>query len=269
MKHFVLILAAMAVMGSQSATAQNRVKNLTAETVKLDAAQVENTDQTVRLSRYLFAGYNTLCLPMSLSADQLEQAVPGAKVERLAAIGQEGNTLNLYFIDCTAEGVEAGMPYLIFSPKAKYMTVTNTDAVSFSTEANVVRMSDAKGNQVTFSSSWETREREGLYGIPAKQNVEVLESVLMRTTVEQAFRPTRCGFDWEHQSATATNLEIKHINSLSEVTGLKTATAASKGLVNVYDLKGHLLRKQVDAKKAKTSLPTGVYIIGGEKVTVK
>lgn len=269
MKKFVLMLAAVAVMGSQSALAQNKVKNLSAETIRMDVAQVENTDQTVKLSRYLFAGYNTICLPMSLSADQLEQAVPGAKIERLAAIGQEGSTLNLYFIDCTADGIDAGMPYLIFSPTAKYMSVSNTDATRFSTEVSVVRMSDAKGNQLTFSSSWETRQCDGLYGIPAKQDVKVLESILIRTTEDQVFRPTRCGFNWENQSATATNLEIKHVSSLSEVTGLKTVAKVAASTVDVYDLKGHLVRKQADAGSVKATLPAGIYIIGGEKVTVK
>jgi hypothetical protein len=268
MKHFVLILAAMAVMGSQNALAQKKVVNLSAETTSMNVKLVENADQTVQVSRYLFAGYNTLCMPMTLSGEQMAEAVPGIKIERLATIRQEGSTLCLYFVDCTNEGIQAGMPYLIFSPTAKYLRVKNTDAIDFSTDINTVRMNDGKGNEVTFSSSWDMRRVDGLYGIPAKQNVEILESVLLRTTAEQAFRPTCCGFGWESQSATATSLEIKHVGSLSEVTGLKTAAAASS-LVNVYDLKGHLVKKQVNPKKAKTSLPAGIYIIGGEKVTIK
>ena len=38
MKHFVLTLAAMAVMGAQSATAQNKVVNLTAESTTMNVA---------------------------------------------------------------------------------------------------------------------------------------------------------------------------------------------------------------------------------------
>ena len=76
MKHFVLILAAMAVMGSQSALAQKKVVNLSAETSSMNVSLMANTDQTVQLSRYLYAGYNTLCMPMSLSGDQMAQAVP-------------------------------------------------------------------------------------------------------------------------------------------------------------------------------------------------
>ena len=179
MKHFVLTLAAMAVMGAQSATAQNKVVNLTAESTTMNVAAVTETEQTVQLSRYLFAGYNTLCLPASLTADELQQAVPGARVERLAAIGQEGTTLYLYFVDCTAEGTEAGMPYLIFSPTAKYMRVKGINAATMNEDITTVRMSDGQGNQLSFGSSWTTRQKDGLYGIPAKQNVQVLESILI------------------------------------------------------------------------------------------
>lgn len=268
MKHLVLMFAAVAVLGIQSTFAQNRVKNISAETPRLDVAQVENVGQTVKLSRYLYAGYNTLCLPMSMSAEQLQQAVPGAKIERLVAIGQEGSTLNLYFMDCTAEGVDAGMPYLIFSPTTKYLRMMNTEAAHFSTEASVVRMADSEGNKVTFSSSWELRQRDGLYGIPAKQNVQILESVLMRTTADQAFYPTRCGFFWESQSATATQIEIKHIGSMEETTALQTLKG-NKGLVDVYDLKGNLVLQQVKASEISTVLPAGIYLVGGQKVIVK
>jgi len=269
MKHFVLMLAAVAVLGSQSVMAQNKVKNISAESAKMDVAKIENVEQPIKLSRYLYAGYNTLCLPMSLSAEQLEQAVPGARIERLVAIGQEGATLNLYFADCTTEGIEAGMPYLIFSPTKKYMRVKNTDATHFSTEASVVRMSDAEGNELLFGSSWEMRQRDGLYGIPAKQNVEILESVLMRTTGDQAFYPTRCSFNWERQSSTASQIEIQHIGSLSETTGIQQLNKLGAARVDVYDLKGNVVMQQVKASEAQSLLPAGIYVVGGKKVIVR
>ena len=93
MKKTLLLTMTLAMMCTLNSSAQNKVKYLSTNGHHLDITQIENTDQTVRLSRYLFAGYNTICLPMSVSADQLAQAVPGAKVERLAGIGQEGSTI--------------------------------------------------------------------------------------------------------------------------------------------------------------------------------
>lgn len=258
MKHFVLLTAAAAILFGQSSFAQNRVKNLYTESEALKVEQVVSTDQTVQLNRYFFAGYNTLCLPMSVSGAELTKAVPGMKVERLEAIRQEGSTLRLYFVDCTEQGIEAGMPYLVFSPTAQYLRIKNSEANGFSTDTKTVRMADNQGNQVAFSSSWNTRMQDGLYGIPAQQNVEVLESVLVRTTGNQAFRPTRCGFSWENQSPTATRIEIKH-SCNAEVTAIQSVKVGeAEG--DVYDLQGHRL----NSKPAK-----GVYIQNGRKVTVK
>ncbi len=268
MKRFLLMMAIASIAGSQWGFAQNRVKSLSAERETMDVQAISQEGQTVRLSRYLYAGYNTLCLPMSLTAEGLQQAVPGAKLERLAAVRQEGSKLCLYFVDCTREGIEAGMPYLIFTPAAKYMQVKNVETTRYSTDAVAVRMADSQGNRVSFGSSWNARQSAGRYGIPAKQNVTVLESVLVRTHGEQTFLPTRCGVSWESQSATATELEIKHIDSTMELSAVK-AVATEGALVDVYDLKGNALLKQVKPADAKAQLPAGVYIIGGEKVTIK
>ena len=94
MKHFVLTLIAATALCSQ-VSAQSKVKSMSANTLKLDVEQLKNDGQQVRLSRHLFAGYNTLCLPMSMTADQLAEAAKDLKVERLVAIKQTGATLNL------------------------------------------------------------------------------------------------------------------------------------------------------------------------------
>lgn len=271
MKQIVLTLVAAATLCiPASAQKVNRVKNLYASSRTLNVEMLQNTDQAVQLNRYLFAGYNTLCLPMSVSAEQLGAAATDVRIERLAAIRQEGATLNLYFVDCTSEGVEAGMPYLIFSPKAQYLRVKNTEVEAFDADVQTVRMADAQGNQVSFGSSWETIQKSGRYGIPAKQDVEVLESVLIRTEADKSFLPTRCGFNWEQQSSTAQELKIQHVSSLAalETAGIKSLTGAN-AIVDVYDLKGNIVRKQVARGDVLGTLPRGIYIIAGEKITVQ
>ena len=108
----------------------------------------------------------------------------------------------------------------------------------------------------------------GTDGIPAQQDVTPLESVLVRTEGDKTFLPTRCGFTWDKQSDTANDLQIKHISSMSEISGINSLTT-NEGNLNVYDLKGTLIKKQVVGRDALNTLPAGVYIIGGEKVTVK
>lgn len=241
---------------SLSAQAQNRVKNIYTETKTLSVEQVMNSEQTVQLNRYFMAGYNTLCLPMSLDATQLAEAAKDLRVERMVAIRQEGSTLSMYFTDCTQEGIEAGVPYLVFSPTAQYMRVKNTSATILNDDLQTIRMSDEQGNQVAFSSSWNLRTKEGLYGIPAKQNTAVLESILISTTADQSFLPTRCGFCWEQQSATATALEIKHV-SAAEATAITTVKSDKKQAAGAYDLNG---------RRLTSGTKKGIYIQDGKKV---
>ena len=234
---------------STSVFAQGQVKNVYASTQKLNVEQLQNTEKTTQLNRYLFAGYNTLCVPMSLTAEQLGDVT----VERFAGILQEGNVLNLYFVDCTSEGIQAGVPYLVYSPKSQYLRMKNSEALRVNNELKAVRMTDNKGNAVTFSSNWETVKKDGLYGIPAQQNVTPLESVLIRTQADKAFLPTRCGFSWDVQASSASELRIVHIgqNELAAIKNINVQNTSE----NAYDLSG---RKVTTAK--------GLRIQDGKKV---
>lgn len=258
MKQLVLLM--MVAMGlSTTALAQKRVKSIYASSPKLDIEMMQNSDQTIQLNRYFYAGYNTLCLPFSLTAEQVAVAAKDLKVERLAGIQQEGATLNLYFVDCTADGIQAGIPYLIYSPTSQYLRVKNTDVLNFDPELKTVCMTDDKGNVVTFGSSWESIEKMGRYGIPAKQNVTPLESVLVRTEADKTFLPTRCGFTWVQQAASANDLKIQHAASMGEVTAILGVKLNNTTGGDSYDLQG---RKT--SKNAK-----GIRIQNGKKTIVK
>ena len=257
MKRFLLSLMAIATLCA-TASAQSTVKNIYASSEKLNIEQLCNTQQPVQLYRYLFAGYNTVCLPLSVSNEQLQKVANGVRLERMAAIQQQDNTLNLYFIECTNEGIQAGVPYLIFSPKSQYLRIKNTEATAVNDYLTTVRMSDNVGNTVSFGSSWEAVRENGLYGIPAKQDTEVLNSILIRTDIDKAFLPTRCGFNWETRATDATDINICHIQSLDEVTAIK-GIAEVKTTNTYYDLNGRKL----------SSEKRGIIIQNGKKVIKK
>ena len=258
MKQFVLALT-VAMALSTTAFAQNKVKNIYASSSKLDIEMMQKSEQTVQLNRFFFAGYNTLCLPFSLTTEQVAVAAKDLKIERLAGIHQEGATLNLYFVDCTAEGIQAGVPYLIYSPTSQYLKVKNTEILNFDQELKAVRMSDDNGNIVTFGSSWESLERVGHYGIPAKQDVTPLESVLVRTEGDKTFLPTRCGFTWVQQSASANELKIQHAASRGEVTAILGIQQNNTTGGDYYNLQGNKA-----SKNAK-----GIRIQNGKKTIVR
>ncbi len=249
-----LLLAMMlATTVSTTAFAQNKVKNIYASSPKLDIELLQNGED-VQLNRHFYAGYNTLCLPMSVSAEQLGDI----KIERFLYIQQEGAVLNLYFLECTEDGIQAGVPYLVYSPKNQYLRVKSSDAIMIDNELTAIHMTDNNGNSVTFSSSWDTIGKTGRYGIPAQQDVTPLEAVLFRTNADQKFLPTRCGFTWNQQSATAKELRIVHL-SPSDVTGINSVNIKNADNNNIYNLNGQ-----------KVTNPTkGVIIQNGKKTVVK
>ena len=268
MKHITLLLMAAATICT-NAFAQNRAKNIYTSSTALNLEVLQNEAQPVVLNRTLFAGYNTICLPMSLSAEQLQAAAKDVQVERLETIRQEGSTLNMYFLDCTGEGIEAGVPYLIFSPTFQTLHANTTDAAGVCTELKSISKTDGEGNTVTFGSSWETIKVEGRYGIPAQQDTYILESILIRTEGDKAFLPTRCGFTWDEQASTAETLEIKHVTSLEDIETSIDKLQATNATVDVYNAQGTLVLSQTTVSAAKNSLPQGIYVVKGQKFAVK
>lgn len=267
MKHFTLALVAVAAFCSQ-AFAQNRVKNLYTSGTTLNVSLLNDEEHPIQINRTLFAGYNSICLPMSLTAEQLQAAAKGVQVERLISIGQEGSTLNLYFLDCTNEGIEAGVPYLIYSPTLQILRAKTTDATTISTNLKSVTKTDAEGNQITFGSSWESVQVAGRYGIPAMQETDELQSILICTSGDKTFLPTRCGFTWDSQSATAQALEIKHITDIAgEETCIKELQSQD-AVVDIYNTQGAKIKANTNINKAMKTLPRGIYVIKGLKVAV-
>ena len=267
MKHFTLALVVAAAFCSQ-ALAQNRVKNLYTSGTALNVSLLNNPEQPVQINRTLFAGYNTICLPMSLTAAQLQTIAKGVQIERLISIGQEGSTLNLYFMDCTNEGIEAGVPYLIYSPTLQTLRVIDKEASTINTTLKCITKTDAEGNQISFGSSWESVQVAGRYGIPAIQDADELQSILICTNGDKTFLPTRCGFTWDSQSATAQTLEIKHITDLAgEETCIKDLQSQD-AVVDVYNTQGAKVKANININKAMKTLPRGIYVIKGLKVSV-
>lgn len=260
MKKTLLSLVAAATLAVPAFAQPARVRQLSTTAQTLNVEQLQTAEQTVQLNRFLFAGYNTLCLPMTLSAQQLQEAARDLRVERLAAMAQEGSTLNLYFVDCTADGIQAGVPYLVYSPTTQNFRARTSDVMGISTSLRPVTLTDQLGNRVSFSSSWQSLQGDGRYGIPAQQNVDVLESVLVRTTGEKTFLPTRCGFTWEEQANGATDLVIQHAGSLAALpTGIREQLTDNRQGGAAYDLGG---RKVNGATR-------GIIVVDGNKVAVK
>lgn len=236
---------------------------------QLDTSVFTQQAQPFQLGRTLFAGYNTICLPVDLTPAQLQAIAKDVRIEEFTAIRQEGDVLNLYFTDCTDKGLQAGQSYLIYSPTQQYMRIKSSQVSGTGIDIRPTTLSDGQGNKVTFSSSWQAITEDGRYGIPALQDAYVLESVLVRTEGDKTFLPTRCGFTWDAQSTTATTLQIKHITGTEGMETSISRLRAEGTEVDVYDTAGNLILRSTTVSKAQQQLPKGIYVIGGEKFAVK
>ena len=267
MKKITLTLLASAML-VMPVMAQNRTRNIYTWGNKLDTELLNDKSQKVQLNRTLFAGYNSICLPVSMTAEELQTAAKDVQIECLKAIHQEGDVLNLIFEDCTAEGLQAGVPYLIYTPTNQTLRAAVNGEADMTLQH--VTLKDKSGaNQVTFCSSWESVNEDGRYGIPARQDNPILESILVRTESDKTFLPTRCGFTWDGQSPSAQRLQILHVTNYSEGATCITNLTTSNTVADIYNLEGKLVSAQVPVGSTLQSLPQGVYVVNGQKVIVK
>lgn len=236
------------------ATAQaQRAVYLSTNGKAINFGSIGQQTQKISLSRILMAGYNTICLPFDVEAEELRATVgEGVALEKL--VKAEGNIL--YFLDVTEEGMEAGVPYLIYSPTRKVAT--------FSTRNH--RMAEPRTlsvDGVMMYSSFQKETPTGVYGIPAMQDTDVLQSILVKVDGEKSFLPTRCAI-----STGSQNPEIRHITSLEETTSIQTLMAED-AVVDVYNVSGALVKSGIRMSQASTTLPRGMYVVKGQKFLVK
>ena len=104
MKKLLLTLSLL-ICVTFSLSAQNKVKYVSSNTSSMNLTSLNDNNVNTVITRQFLAGYNTLCLPFSMSNEQLSSSAKDIRIERLAGVGQEGSTLCLYFIDCTNEGI--------------------------------------------------------------------------------------------------------------------------------------------------------------------
>lgn len=249
MKRILLSAAMIAALSAsaQSSSVRNQYISTSGETIDTQLTEQANT----RLTRTLYFGYNSMCLPFALSAEETNTIFgEGVKIEKPVGAFTEGDDFVLCFTDCTAEGIEAGMPYLVHSDKAKYVTLTNTTGMSVSTPA-AVTLVDGMGNVASYKGSFTRLQPVGTWAIPAVQGE--IPANLICCDGARMLNPTRCFFTWEQQQG-ARNLVIRHLAAGEEVAGITSATIVGAE-TPAYNTAGQRINNA-----------HGVVIQGGKKV---
>lgn len=256
-KTHILAIVALALAAITPAQAQT-TKELKLYTMGNTLAVEKITSQTsaVAISRYLFAGYNSICLPFDMTVEEVKAAAgDDVQLERMARVDNG----ELYFLDCTSEGIQAGKPYLIYVPTTKSVYFRTSNLSNLQQAPIPVTMGG-----VTMSGEWNKTTDEHLMGIPALQETDLLQAILIRTGGEKNFYPTRCSFATDAAEVPV----IKHVTSLEDQTSIQQLIDQD-ARVNVYLPNGTLVQRNIRMSKAMSTLPSGMYVTNGQKFIVK
>lgn len=256
-----LLLTTAVVLGCISMNAQEK---LTLSTYKgTDLSKYAGKTLTVSVSRYLFNGWNTISLPFSMTAEQVNEAFGSdCKLEKLVGVENDGLSVKLNFQNCKSEGIKANTPYILYyageNGSKKFITenaqvVDDVSAITFTAEGT--------GETVTMAPVQQQLEAQGLYGILAKDNTEAaFVNVNAATT---GFYATRCYIQLSNGNSTI--LTTNHIEG--DPTSI-SAIAKANEIVDVYNISGVKVASQISAEQVN-DLQKGIYIVKNKKVLVK
>jgi len=254
-----IFIAALAV----ASLAANAQEKLTLSTY--NGTNIEKYDGkicNVTVNRYMFTGWNTIALPFSVSAEEMNE-VFGAdcKLEKLVSVENVGNNVQLNFQDCKASGIQANTPYILYytgetgnKKIAKEATLTDAPAsISFTT---------GRGEVVTMSGVETKTAGVGFYGILARDNAEAKFTKVDASL--SGFLATRCYI--QLASGTEAKLVTNHL-AAGETTSINAITRNGEK-VDVFTVNGVRVATNLSASEVN-SLRPGLYVVKGQKVIVK
>lgn len=239
-----LIIAALALT-SLSATAQVNAYLNTYE--GNDLAKYTGKTLTVSTSRYMFNGWNTVCLPFSMTENEVNEVFGSdCKLETLTGVSYDNATVRLDFADVKKSGIEANKPYILY-----YTGENKTVSIRLANKEIKDADNSISINGVKFTGTKKHIDGEGFYGILARDNKEA--SFVSVGTGTNGFYATRCFLDLGKGSN-----KVVITNHVSGATGIASLQANDQS-GEVYNLAG----------QKTTGLNKGVNIVNGKKVLVK
>ena len=256
----LLLLAALAC-GSLTTYAQGLLNLSTYSGTNLTKYAGKNYN--VKVSRYVFTGWNTISLPFDLDASLLD-ATFGAdcRLEQLAGVENDGQNIRLNFRDCKKEGIKAGQPYILFySGDSRSVSFTAPDVTIVDTPANISFTAEGTGERVTMAGAPFKRDAKGVYGILARDNSEA--AFVNVDNVNTGFYATRC-----YIQLSGGNSALLTTNHIGDDGSTNVTDLFSPGeRVTVYNMSG--IPVATDATISDINrLQPGVYSIKGKKITV-
>lgn len=257
MKGILKKMAVVAGCFAFSAAMMAQSKTLYLSSVEgTNVSQYDGQTRNVSMSRSVFNGWNTLCVPFSMTTEELNATFgAGCKLETLSAIAKEGNVIDLYFTDVKSEGVKANTPYLLhYTGETKTVKmVANETTIEANDAPALLFIADNAFVQFNGAAKHiEANEQDAMYGIYVKDNAEAAFSLVTPET--SGFYATRCFITVDG----VKNPTFKAHHGAAPVTAIN-AVKAENASDNVYNVNG----------VRQNSLQKGVNITKGQKVIVK
>ena len=248
--------------------------SLTLETSKSLSETVKDKDITgkvpsIKIDRSFIAdgGWYTICLPFSLTEDDIKKQFKGAEFQGFDGVDQQDKTINLKFKKVTT--TKAGKPYLIKPIKditAADLTFINKQ-IEQTTPVDVSYMLESDANKTfTFKGVFSpfTADSEEL----ADKNIKFLSGEkgldLVSPNGTGTMKCYRAYFVFPgKKSIVETEAKITNHDEATAVQPVKRQEAETEHVV--FSISGQKMGKVKNASQ----LPKGVYIINKKRIMVK
>lgn len=235
----------------------------------LNVSTYEGTDVTkhvgktkkVNMNRYLFKGWNTICLPFSMTpAEVVEAFGEDCRLEALVGVEKEGEDIKLNFQDCKQTGIDANYPYILYYNKESKSVKFSADKTIKSGKASI-SFKDNSGIEVTFAGASSKKNAQGLYGILAKDNADA--AFVNVDIATNGFYATRCYIKLSNGNNTI--LKTNHIDG--DVTSISNVMKSNER-ADVYNISGVKVASSASISDIN-GLNKGIYVVKGKKIAVK
>ena len=252
-----MMTTAVCLMLGMQATAQTKALYLSS----VNGSNVEQYDgqtRNVTMYRSIFNGWNTLCLPFSMTTGEVNEAFGSdCRLEILNDVKADDNgTYCLYFRNAKQDGLKANTPYILYyTGENKSVKLTAADTkIEYSAEPKTTYT--VGGVTISLIGTTKHIEADGQYGIYVKNNAEADFTPVENST--SGFYATRCYIKVDGTSE-APKLLALHNTPADTTTGINSLNDGTADNGEVYNMSGVRQNK----------LQKGVNIIQGQKVIVR
>lgn len=248
--------------------------SLTLETSKSLSETVKDKDitgkvQSIKIDRSFVAdgGWYTICLPFSLTEDDIKKQFKDAVFQRFNGVEQQDKTINLKFIKVTT--TEAGKPYLIKPIKDitaadltfinKQIEKTTPVDVSYMLESDANKTFTFKGVFSPFTANSEELADKNIKFLSGEKGLD-----LVSPNGTGTMKCYRAYFVFPGKKVIVeTEAKITNYDEATTVKPVKRQEAETEHVV--FSISGQKMGKVKNASQ----LPKGVYIINKKRIMVK